>query len=91
MRTILIDLQRVDAGGSADRCLHDHVSGHAATRALHTVAKDGTADVKAPEGATPVPIGIHHSVVVVRDLEASLRFYRDGLGLDLLAGPACRG
>jgi catechol 2,3-dioxygenase-like lactoylglutathione lyase family enzyme len=28
--------------------------------------------------------GIHHSVVVVRDLEASLRFYRDGLGLDLL-------
>lgn len=31
-----------------------------------------------------VPGGIHHSVVVVRDLEASLRFYRDGLGLDLL-------
>ena len=28
--------------------------------------------------------GIHHSVVVVRDLEASLRFYRDGLGLDVL-------
>src|SRR5258708_8893809 len=28
--------------------------------------------------------GIHHSVVVVRDLEASLRFYRDGIGLDLL-------
>jgi catechol 2,3-dioxygenase-like lactoylglutathione lyase family enzyme len=27
---------------------------------------------------------IHHSVVVVRDLEASLRFYRDGLGLDVL-------
>jgi hypothetical protein len=34
-----------------------------------------------------VPGGIHHSVVVVRDLEASLRFYRDGLGLDL-SGPA---
>ena len=32
-----------------------------------------------------MPGGIHHSVVVVRDLEASLRFYRDGLGLDLLA------
>ena len=31
-----------------------------------------------------MPIGIHHSVVVVLDLEASLRFYRDGLGLDLL-------
>ena len=26
-----------------------------------------------------VPGGIHHCVVVVRDLEASLRFYRDGL------------
>jgi catechol 2,3-dioxygenase-like lactoylglutathione lyase family enzyme len=32
-----------------------------------------------------VPGGIHHSVVVVRDIEASLRFYRDGIGLDLLA------
>jgi len=31
-----------------------------------------------------VPGGIHHSVVAVRDLEASLRFYRDALGLDLL-------
>src|SRR5260370_38150143 len=31
-----------------------------------------------------MPGGIHHSVVVVRDIEASLRFYRDGLGLDLL-------
>jgi len=31
-----------------------------------------------------VPGAIHHSVVVVRDLEASLRFYRDGLGLELL-------
>ena len=27
---------------------------------------------------------IHHAVVLVRDLDASLRFYRDGLGLDLL-------
>jgi catechol 2,3-dioxygenase-like lactoylglutathione lyase family enzyme len=32
-----------------------------------------------------VPGAIHHSVVVVHDLEASLRFYRDGLGLELLA------
>ena len=32
-----------------------------------------------------MPGAIHHSVVVVRDLEASLRFYRDGLGLELLA------
>jgi glyoxylase I family protein len=31
-----------------------------------------------------MPGGIHHSVVVVGDLEASLRFYRDGLGLDVL-------
>lgn len=31
-----------------------------------------------------VPGGIHHSVVVVRDLEASLRFYRNGLGMDLV-------
>jgi catechol 2,3-dioxygenase-like lactoylglutathione lyase family enzyme len=31
-----------------------------------------------------VPGAIHHSVVVVRDLDASLRFYRDGLGLDVL-------
>lgn len=28
--------------------------------------------------------GIHHSVIAVGDLEASLRFYRDGLGLDVL-------
>jgi lactoylglutathione lyase len=27
---------------------------------------------------------IHHSVVVVRDLEASLPFYRDGLGLKVM-------
>jgi hypothetical protein len=31
-----------------------------------------------------VPGGIHHSVVLVRDLETSLRFYRYGIGLDLL-------
>ena len=36
-------------------------------------------------GSLTVPGAIHHSVVVVRDLEASLRFYRDGLGLELLA------
>lgn len=34
---------------------------------------------------------IHHSVVVVRDLDASLRFYRDGLGLDLLADRQVEG
>lgn len=27
---------------------------------------------------------IHHCVVMVRDLDASLRFYRDGLGLNVL-------
>jgi catechol 2,3-dioxygenase-like lactoylglutathione lyase family enzyme len=31
-----------------------------------------------------VPTAIHHAVVIVRDLDASLRFYRDGLGLELL-------
>src|SRR3981081_4427855 len=28
--------------------------------------------------------GIHHSVIAVSDVGASLRFYRDGLGLDVL-------
>jgi catechol 2,3-dioxygenase-like lactoylglutathione lyase family enzyme len=31
-----------------------------------------------------VSAAIHHTVVIVRDLDASLRFYRDGLGLDVL-------
>lgn len=31
-----------------------------------------------------MPRAIHHSVVVVGDLEARLRFYRDGLGLGVL-------
>ena len=31
-----------------------------------------------------MPGAIHHCVVVVGDLEASLRFYRDGLGLEVL-------
>lgn len=31
-----------------------------------------------------MPGAIHHSVVVVRDLDSSLRFYRDGIGLDVL-------
>jgi catechol 2,3-dioxygenase-like lactoylglutathione lyase family enzyme len=31
-----------------------------------------------------VHAAIHHTVVVVGDLEVSLRFYRDGIGLDLL-------
>jgi catechol 2,3-dioxygenase-like lactoylglutathione lyase family enzyme len=31
-----------------------------------------------------VPGAVHHSVLVVGDLERSLRFYRDGLGLDVL-------
>ena len=31
-----------------------------------------------------MPGAIHHTVVAVRDLDISLRFYRDGLGLDLL-------
>jgi glyoxylase I family protein len=31
-----------------------------------------------------MPRGIHHSVIVVRDLDESVRFYRDGIGLDVL-------
>ena len=31
-----------------------------------------------------VPAAIHHAVLIVRDLDASLRFYRDGIGLDVL-------
>jgi catechol 2,3-dioxygenase-like lactoylglutathione lyase family enzyme len=31
-----------------------------------------------------VPGAIHHSVLVVGDLDTSLRFYRDGIGLDVL-------
>ena len=27
---------------------------------------------------------VHHSAVVTRDVDASLRFYRDGLGLEVL-------
>ncbi|SRR6266567_2181485 len=35
-------------------------------------------------GRSVTGAAIHHTVVVVRDLEASLRFYRDGLGLEEL-------
>jgi glyoxylase I family protein len=38
-----------------------------------------------------VPSAIHHSVVVVRDLDTSLRFYRDGLGLDVLVDREVEG
>jgi catechol 2,3-dioxygenase-like lactoylglutathione lyase family enzyme len=31
-----------------------------------------------------MPGAINHSVVVARDLDESLRFYRDGIGLDVL-------
>ena len=34
---------------------------------------------------------IHHSVVIVRDLDASLRFYRDGLGLAILVDREIEG
>jgi catechol 2,3-dioxygenase-like lactoylglutathione lyase family enzyme len=35
------------------------------------------------EGITVCP-AIHHTVIVVEDVDASLRFYRDGLGLEVL-------
>jgi catechol 2,3-dioxygenase-like lactoylglutathione lyase family enzyme len=38
-----------------------------------------------------VTSAIHHSVIAVGDLEASLRFYRDGLGLDVLADREVEG
>jgi glyoxylase I family protein len=31
-----------------------------------------------------VPLPLHHAAICVRDLDASLRFYRDGLGLDVM-------
>jgi glyoxylase I family protein len=34
---------------------------------------------------------IHHSVVIVSDLDTSLRFYRDGLGLDVLVDRRIEG
>jgi catechol 2,3-dioxygenase-like lactoylglutathione lyase family enzyme len=34
---------------------------------------------------------IHHTVLAVADLEASLRFYRDGIGLDVLADREVEG
>lgn len=34
---------------------------------------------------------IHHTVLAVRDLEQSLRFYRDGIGLDVLQDRTVEG
>ena len=38
-----------------------------------------------------MPGAIHHAVVVVRDLDASLRFYCDGLGLDVVRDSVVEG
>ena len=38
-----------------------------------------------------MPGGIHHSVGVVHDLDESLRFYRDGIGLDVLFDREVKG
>jgi glyoxylase I family protein len=38
-----------------------------------------------------MPAAIHHTVVIVRDLDASLRFYRDGLGLAVLVDRTVEG
>jgi glyoxylase I family protein len=34
---------------------------------------------------------VHHSAVVVRDVDSSLRFYRDGIGLDVLMDHVFKG
>jgi catechol 2,3-dioxygenase-like lactoylglutathione lyase family enzyme len=34
---------------------------------------------------------IHHTVIVVKDLDASLRFYRDGIGLEVLSDRQVQG
>ena len=39
----------------------------------------------------PMPRGIHHSVGVVHDLDESVRFYRDGIGLDVLVDREVEG
>jgi catechol 2,3-dioxygenase-like lactoylglutathione lyase family enzyme len=75
----------------------DAVPGHAfGSRSRPDGGREGSGPGRTGDGKTTrtggrgllalcaVPGGIHHSVVLVRDLEASLRFYRDGLGLDLL-------
>jgi catechol 2,3-dioxygenase-like lactoylglutathione lyase family enzyme len=38
-----------------------------------------------------VSTAIHHTAVIVRDLDTSLRFYRDGIGLDVLADRQVEG
>jgi catechol 2,3-dioxygenase-like lactoylglutathione lyase family enzyme len=38
-----------------------------------------------------MPGAIHHTVLIASDLEASLRFYRDGIGLDVLADRQVEG
>ena len=38
-----------------------------------------------------MPTAIHHSAVIVRDLAASLRFYRDGIGLQVLQDRQVQG
>lgn len=38
-----------------------------------------------------MPGAIHHTVIACRDIEASLTFYRDGLGLDVIADRRVEG
>ncbi len=38
-----------------------------------------------------MPGAIHHTVVACRDIETSLIFYRDGIGLDVIADRQVEG
>ena len=38
-----------------------------------------------------MPLPLHHAALCVRDVDASLRFYRDGLGLDVLMDHSFEG
>lgn len=38
-----------------------------------------------------MPVAIHHAVIIVNDLDISLRFYRDGIGLEVLQDRTVQG
>ena len=38
-----------------------------------------------------MPVAIHHALIIVNDLDISLRFYRDGIGLEVLQDRTVQG